>query len=138
MAANLTDNAASQTAMTQSSTGKPPQFQGGPNIALKLPPSVFDATLTFYRDTLRLPLLDQYSPSHVVQFGESLLWLDRVESLSQAEVWLQILTDDTAAAKEHFARSSVTRCDEIEGLPEGFDGFWVLSPSSIVHLVSNE
>jgi len=123
--------------MTQSSTEMPLHFQGGPNIALKLPPSVFDDTLTFYRDTLRLPILKEHSPSQVFQFGQSLLWLDRVESLSQAEVWLQIVTNDTAAAREHLAQASVTRCDEIEELPEGFDGFWVLSPSSIVHLISS-
>jgi len=122
--------------MNQTSSESPPLFRGGPNIALKLPPGVFDATLAFYRDILRLPVLDQHSPDYVFQFGESCLWLDRVESLSQAEVWLQIITDDTVAAKRHFAAHTVARCDEIEALPEGFDGFWVLSPSPIVHLVS--
>jgi hypothetical protein len=53
-------------------------------------------------------------------------------------VWLQIVTDNTVAAKEHFVAHAVTRCDEIEALPAGFDGFWVLSPSSIVHLVSTQ
>jgi hypothetical protein len=112
-----------------------PTFRGGPNIALKLPPSVFDATLAFYRDVLRLPLLEQHSPHYAFQFGANCLWLDRAESLSQAEVWLQVIATDTAAAEKHLAAHAVVRCDAIESLPEDFDGFWVLSPSSIVHLI---
>ena len=32
------------------------------------------------------------------EFGASTLWIDRVASMSQAELWLEIVTDDTAAA----------------------------------------
>jgi catechol 2,3-dioxygenase-like lactoylglutathione lyase family enzyme len=124
--------------MNETSSNSTPHFRGGPDIALRIPPSGFDATLAFYRDILRLPVLDKYGPDFVFQFGESRLWLDKVASLSQAEVWLQIITDDTAAARQHFTAHGVTRCDEIDSLPAGFDGFWVLSPSSIVHLVSTQ
>lgn len=122
--------------LSQPSPEASPAFRGGPNIALKLPPSVFDATLVFYRDVLGLPMLEQHRPNHVFQFGGNVLWLDRVEGLSQAEVWLEVIAPDTAAAKKHLAAHSIVRCDEIEALPEGFDGFWVLSPASIVHLVA--
>lgn len=122
--------------MSQPKPEAPPVFRGGTNIALKLPPSVFDATLAFYRDVLGLPILEQHRPNHVFQFGTNRLWLDRVEGLSQAELWLEVIATDTAAAKKHLAAHSIVRCDEIEALPEGFDGFWVLSPASIVHLVA--
>jgi hypothetical protein len=121
--------------MKHSEAKSSPQFRGGPNIALKLPPSVFDATLAFYRDILRLPPLDQHRPNIAFEFGANTLWLDRVETLSQAELWLEIIATDTTAAKQHFEAHGIVRCDEIERLPEGFDGFWVLSPSSVVHLV---
>ncbi len=117
--------------MNQAAPQSQPLFQGGPNIALKLPPNVFDSTFAFYRDILRLPPLAEYLPSHVFQFGANILWLDRVERLSQAEVWLEIVTSDIEAAKQHFATQGITRCDEIEPLPSGFAGFWLLSPSSI-------
>lgn len=113
-----------------------PKFQGGPNIALKLPPAAFDLTLAFYRDTLGLSLLERHLPHYVFQFGSNYLWLDRCAHLSHAEVWLEILTNDTTEAKLHLANNQVQRCDEIEQLPVGFDGFWIRSPSPIVHLVT--
>jgi hypothetical protein len=130
----VTDFDTGEVCMSQANTQLPPLFQGGPNIAIKLPPHVFDSTVSFYRDTLRLPQLTEYNPNHVFQFGANVLWLDRIEQLSQAEVWLEILTSDIEAAKQHFATQGITRCDEIEPLPSGFSGFWLLSPASIVHL----
>lgn len=116
----------------------PPKFRGGPNIAIKLPAAAFEPTLAFYRDTLGLSLLESHLPQYVFQFGSVYLWLDRCEHLAHAEVWLEILTNDTTEAKLHLANNKVQRCDEIEPLPDGFDGFWIRSPSPIVHLVTHE
>jgi hypothetical protein len=55
--------------------------------------------------------------------------------MSQAEVWLQVVSGDVSAAEKHLHSANVVRCDEIEALPDGFPGFWISSPSSIVHLV---
>ncbi|MGY1857386.1 hypothetical protein [Modestobacter sp. SYSU DS0290] len=56
--------------------------------------------------------------------------------ISQAELWLQLTTDDPAAAAQHLATAEgVARCDEIEPLGEG-SAFWISSPASIVHLVA--
>jgi hypothetical protein len=124
--------------MSQTQDQSLPRYRGGLNISLKLPPDVFGATLAFYRDTLRLPVLEQFSPGHVFQFGPNNLWLDQIEGLSKPELWLEIITTNTAAAKEHLAAQGIVRCDEVEALPAGFDGFWVRSPSSVVHLVRGE
>ena len=70
------------------------------------------------------------------QFGAIELWLDRVPTMSQAEIRLQIDTPDARAAGEHLEKEGVIRCDEIEPVPDGFKGFWISSPASIVHLVS--
>ncbi len=111
------------------------RFTGGRNIALKLPPRLFDATLAFYRDTLRLPVLEEFRPHQVIEFGQNHLWLDPVEGLAAAEIWLEVIASDLAAAKLHLAEAGVDRCDEIETLPPGFEGFWIRSPSATVHLV---
>ncbi len=113
-----------------------PVYRGGPNIAMKIPPGLYDATLRFYRDVVGLPLLNAYSPDHVFQYGPSLLWLDSVPGMERTEIWLELLTLDTAVAGEHLARCGVDRCDAVERLPAGFDGFWIRSPASVVHLVA--
>ncbi|MCX6854589.1 MAG: hypothetical protein NTV80_06755 [Verrucomicrobia bacterium] len=113
-----------------------PSYQGGPNIAMKIPSAEFEATLRFYRDVVGIPLLDAYSPDHVFQYGSSLLWLDSVPGMERTEIWLELLTQDTTLAGEHLARAGVERCDAVEQLPRGFDGFWIRSPASVVHLIT--
>jgi hypothetical protein len=85
------------------------KFSGGVDLALKVPPHQFDATVAFYRDS--------------------------VPTMSQAELWLELYCDDFARAAEHLARAGVTRCDPIEPLPPGFRGGWITSPANIVHMV---
>ena len=66
------------------------------------------------------------------EFGGKQLWVDRVVGMSQAEVWLEIVTDDVPAASAYFKEAGVLRCDEIEPLPETHEGFWIADPASIV------
>ena len=58
--------------------------------------------------------------------------------MSQAELWLEVVTDDSEAAAEHLNNAGIVRCDDIEPLPEGFAGFWISSPASVIHLVCSE
>lgn len=113
-----------------------PLFRGGPNIAMKIPPSEYQTTLQFYRDVIGLPQLDSYRPDSVFQFGSSLLWLDSTPEVEKSEIWLELIASDTAIAAEYLSRSGVERCDSVENLPPGFDGFWIRSPASIVHLIT--
>ncbi len=115
-----------------------PTFEPGGNIAMKIPPHEFAATLSFYRDVLGLRLIEEEKPSIVFDFAGKRLWLDEVPHLSQAEVWLEITTDDTAAADAYLKERKIVRCDGVETLPEGFDGFWISNPAGIVHLVSRK
>ncbi|WP_299953463.1 hypothetical protein [uncultured Modestobacter sp.] len=121
------------------STTAGPDFAGGRNIAMKVPPHQWEATVRFYRDTLGLRELDNpfdSGPESVgFEFGANRLWIDRVPGMSQAELWLQVTTDDTAAAAEHLAAHAVARCDEIEPLGTTA-AYWISSPAGIVHLVS--
>jgi len=119
-------------------TRSEPEFTGGQNIALKLPSHVFDATVTFYRDVLKLPLVESDEASLVFRFGAQKLWLDRVDRLSKAEIWLEIVTDDIEAAADYLEGRHVARRDEVEPLPEGFRGFWISDPAEVIHLVAHK
>lgn len=116
-------------------------FEPGSNIAMKVPSHEYEATVAFYRDVLGLRLIEDAAQSSTesvrFDFGGKVLWIDRVESLSQAEIWLEVCTDDVEAASRHLAEHGCVRRDEIEALPAGFNGFWVSSPANIIHLVTD-
>ncbi|EKE67525.1 glyoxalase/bleomycin resistance/dioxygenase family protein [Gallaecimonas xiamenensis] len=113
-------------------------FAAGRNIAMKVPPHLYEATVQFYRDVLGLKEITKHAPSVGFEFGANNLWIDRVLTISQAEVWLEVVTDNIEAASRDLEAAGVVRCDEIEPLGEGFQGFWVSSPASIVHLVCKD
>ena len=117
---------------------RPPKFTAGRNIAMKIPPHEFSRTVEFYRDILGLPLVEEEAPNIVFEFGKKRLWLDKVDHISQAEIWLEIQSDDVEAAAEYLRSQGVTRLDEIEPLPKGFRGFWICNPANIIHLISQD
>jgi hypothetical protein len=110
----------------------------GRNIAIKVPPHLHEATVRFYRDVVGLKQIASRAPSVAFAFGSNQLWIDAVAGLSQAETWLELITDDIAAAAEHLDAAGVVRCDAIEPLPEGMEAFWISNPASIVHLVCKD
>ncbi len=115
-----------------------PKFRAGRNMAMKVPAHEFEATVEFYRDIISLPLAEGDEPGIVFAFGDKQLWIDKADHLSQAEIWLEILTDDVRAAELYCRENGILRRDEIEKLPRGFAGFWICSPANIIHLVSGE
>lgn len=117
-------------------TRDPVDFNGGRNIAMKVPPHLWEATVAFYRDVVGLKPVASEPTDASFEFGANRLWIDRVDGLSQAEVWLQLTTGDVERAAAHLQSAEVVRRDEIEALPDGFDGFWIQNPASIIHLVS--
>lgn len=111
-------------------------FAGGKNIAMKVPPHQYDATVSFYRDILGLEHAESPGGDAVgFKFGANNLWIDRVPAMSQAELWLEVVTSDTTQAAKVLAGAGIARCDAIEPLGDTFDGFWVSSPCAIIHLV---
>lgn len=117
-----------------------PTFQAGRNIAMKVPAHEYERTVAFYRDILGFPLLADTPPGSAetagFEFGDKVLWIDKVAGISQAELWLEVTTDDVEGAAAHFSRHGCARRDEIEPLPEGFSGFWLASPCNVIHLVT--
>ncbi len=117
-----------------------PNFTPGRNIAMKVPPHEYEPTITFYRDVLGLPQITEAASSSTTSvrfaFGDKVLWIDCVASLSQAELWLEIATDDLDQAATYLPAHGCTRRDEIEPLPDDLSGFWISSPCNIIHLVT--
>ncbi|ARU55745.1 hypothetical protein OLMES_1670 [Oleiphilus messinensis] len=113
-------------------------FQPGQNIAMKIPTHEYENTVRFYREVLCFEELSRPGTEDTPRFafGDKVLWLDCVAGLSQAEIWLEIVTNDIDKAAAYFAAQGCHRRDEIEPLPDGFKGFWISSPSNIIHLVT--
>lgn len=65
------------------------------------------------------------------EFGSNRLWTARVESMCRAELCPELAASDVLEAAKRLAKSGVTRRDEIEPLPEDYEGFWISSPAPI-------
>lgn len=117
-----------------------PEFEPGKNIAMKVPPHQYDETVKFYAEVLGLTKLSGDAPSSTesvrFEFGGKVLWIDKVPSLSQAEIWLEVVATDVDAAARYLKDHGCIRRDEIEALPDDFKGFWISSPSNIIHLIA--
>ena len=117
-----------------------PTFRPGKNIAVKVPAHEFEQMVHFYKEILGLPQQQLSSPdafdSVSFEFGDKHLWVDKIAGLSQAEIWLEIETDDVAAAKQYLLEQGCVIRDDIEPLPSDFKGFWLNSPSNTIHLMS--
>lgn len=111
-------------------------FEAGKNIAMKVPSHQYEATVRFYRDLLGFEQIGGPAGNAVgFKFGGNNLWIDNVPGMSQAEIWLELVTNSTPKAAHLFADADIVRCDEIENLGQEFDGYWISSPASIIHLV---
>lgn len=113
-------------------TGK---IKGGINIAMKVPSHQYRQTIAFYRDVVGLKPFDVKVPAVGFELGPNRLWIDEAPAMSQAEVWLELFTDDHAGALRHLEDNGVTRCDPIEPLEQGFRGGWIINPAGVVHMV---
>lgn len=112
------------------------KFSAGKNIAMKVPSHQYEATVRFYSDILGFERVTGPSGNATgFKFGDKNLWIDNVPGMSQAEIWLEVVTNNTDEAARVLEKAGIARCDEIENLGEKFDGFWISSPSSIIHLI---
>ena len=115
------------------------KFEAGKNIAMKVPSHQYDATVRFYRDVLGFEQIGGPAGDAVgFKFGGNNLWIDNVPGMSQSEIWLEVVTNSTTEAARVLEKAGIARCDEIENLGQGFDGYWISSPASIIHLVDAE
>ena len=113
------------------SSAAPDRLRPGRNIAIKVPPHPWDATLAFYRDRAGLEVSRESPDSVAFAFGPMMSWLDRVPHQSRGSVWLELFADDPDAGLE---RMRSPRRDELEPL-DGVTGHWASDPAGSVLLV---
>jgi len=117
------------------------QFEAGINIAVKIPKSKYEKTVTFYRDILKLPVEEKQidnptvSRTYQVSFGNNTLWLDCVDNYTHAETWLELNTPDVKDAAAYLEKHGVATCDELEALPENMH--WIQDPAGTVFVLKN-
>lgn len=120
------------------------RFEGGVDIAMKIPKADDEDTVRFYRDTLGLAVTDHPStgaPSVArtcsVEFGPVTLWLDRVDAYSRSDLWLEVRASDVPAAAAHLAGAGTPTCDEVEPFKDtDAQAHWIRNPAGIVHLLN--
>jgi catechol 2,3-dioxygenase-like lactoylglutathione lyase family enzyme len=103
----------------------------GQNIAIKVPLHRWAETVAFYRDRVGLAVVKDTPDTVAFAFGAMTLWIDRVATQSQADVWLEVFADDPDAALAHLG--SPIR-DELEPL-DGVTGHWTSDPAGVILLV---
>ncbi|MFC3326040.1 hypothetical protein [Mesorhizobium cantuariense] len=108
---------------------------GGINIAMKVPPHQYEETIAFYRDVVGLKPFTDKAPAIGFELGPNRLWIDEAPMMSQAEVWLELFTNDFSTTATNLAKAGVVRCDAIEPLGEGFRGGWITNPANIIHML---
>jgi hypothetical protein len=115
-------------------------FQGGINIAIKIPKAKYEATLTFYRDILKLDVEERkinnptVSRTHSVTFGPNTIWLDCVDNYTHSETWLELRTPDVESATKYLESRGVYPCDELEQIPENMH--WIMDPAGTVFILT--
>lgn len=118
------------------------QFEGGVNIAIKLPKSKYEETVAFYRDILKLDVKERpidnptVSRTHEVKFGGNTVWLDCVDNYTHSETWLELRTPNVEAAAKYLKENGVNTCDELEHIPENMH--WITDPSGTVFILGSE
>lgn len=118
------------------------KFEGGLNIAIKIPKSKYEETVTFYRDILRLRVTEKpienptVSRTHEVKFGGNIVWLDCVDNYTHSETWLELRTPDVSAATEYLKNNGIETCDELEKIPEG--NHWIMDPAGTVFIIGKD
>ena len=121
---------------------KEQQFNGGANIAIKIPKSKYEDTVKFYRDVLHLEVKEKpidnptVSRTHQVKFGGNVVWLDCVDNYTHSETWLELKTSDVKEATAYLKSKGVQTVDELEKIPE--NTHWIMDPAGTVFIVSGD
>lgn len=119
-----------------------PTFNGGVNIAIKIPKSKYEATVAFYKDILKLPVEEKpidnptVSRTHEVKFGGNTVWLDCVDNYTHSETWLELTTPNVPEATAYLKTNGVNTCDELEQIPE--NAHWVMDPAGTVLIINQQ
>lgn len=115
------------------------KFEGGVNIAIKIPKNKYEQTVSFYKNILKLEVEERsinnptVSRTHEVKFGGNTVWLDCVDNYTHSETWLELNVPDVAAATSYLKDNGVETCDEFEKIPDSMH--WITDPAGAVFIV---
>ena len=118
------------------------KFDGGINIAIKIPKAKYEKTVSFYKDILNLEVTEKridnptVSRTHEVKFGNNTVWLDCVDNYTHSETWLELKTPDVEKATEYLKNSGIDTCDELEKIPE--ENHWIMDPAGTVFIIGRD
>lgn len=118
------------------------KFTGGINIAVKIPKSKYEQTVSFYKDILKLETAEKpishptISRTHEVKFGGNILWLDCVDNYTHSEIWMELRTPDVENAVEYLKEHGIETCDELEEIPK--ENHWIMNPAGTVFILDKE
>ena len=108
------------------------KFEGGINIAIKIPKNKYEQTVAFYRDILKLEVEEKPIDNPTVS-KTHIVWLDCVDNYTHSETWLELNTVDVDNATKYLTSKGVETCDEIEQLPENMH--WITDTAGTVFIV---
>ena len=109
-------------------------FQPGNNISIKVPAFKWAETVEFYEKRVGLDLINQSDDSVAFKFGERTLWIDRVATQSQADIWLELCTP---SPDEALAQLGSPDRDGLHLIEDG-NGRWTSDPAGVVLLLRDE
>ena len=118
------------------------KFNGGINIAIKIPKSKYQETVKFYCDILKLEVTEKeitnptVSKTHEVKFGNNIIWLDCVDNYTHSEIWLELKTPNVEKATEYLKLNGINTCDELEEIPK--ENHWIMDPAGSVFIIGKE
>lgn len=118
------------------------KFSGGINIAVKIPKSKYEKTVSFYRDVLKMEVEEKpidnptVSRSHKVIFGDNTLWLDCVDNYTHSETWLELKTPNVDQATKYLKSEGLETCDELEEISDNMH--WIMDPAGTVFILNEE
>lgn len=116
------------------------QFEGGLNIAIKIPRHIYEKTVAFYRETLGLEVVEKplenptVSRTHRVKFGHNIVWLDCVDNYTHPETWLELKTTDVKQATKYLESKGVEPRDTLEKIPDNMH--WIMDPAGTVFILN--
>lgn len=117
-------------------------FNGGRNIAIKIPKSNYEKTVSFYREVLKMEVEERpidnptVSRTHKVIFGDNTLWLDCVDNYTHSEIWLELKTPDVEKATEYLRSRGTEPRDELEEIPDNMH--WIMDPAGTVFILDKK
>lgn len=118
------------------------KFEGGINIAVKIPKNKYEQTVAFYSDILKLDVEEvkitnpTVSRTHKVKFGNNIMWLDCVDNYTHSETWLELNVDDVENATNYLTSKGINTCDEFEELSDNMH--WITDPAGTVFIVKKK